>query len=66
MNVVDHDHLGTGPNFVADRGFDLQLVARPQAEFELILGRAGDPAIFGYACDRNEAHTGRLAADVEN
>jgi hypothetical protein len=60
-DVVDDDRFVALPNFVANRGFDLQLPAGDQAEGDLIPNGAANPAVFGHTRDRGEAHSGRTA-----
>ena len=65
-DMIDDHRLAMIADLVADRGFDLELAARLQAEGDLVAHRAGDPAVLGDPRDGGEAHAGGAADDFED
>jgi hypothetical protein len=65
-DMIDDHRLAGNANLVADRGFDLELAARLQAEGDLVAHRAGDPAVLGDPGDGGKAHAGGAADDLED
>ncbi len=66
VHVVDHDRGAALPDLVADGRLEAQLTARLEAEGDVILDGAGDPAVIGDARDGSEPHSGGLAHHVED
>ena len=66
LHVVDDDALSAVPDLAADRGRDLELAARLQAEVDLVAHGARDPPRVGDSCDGCEAHAGGAAHDFQN
>jgi hypothetical protein len=65
-HMVDDDGFTALPDFVADRGFDVQFAAGLQSEADLIEDGAANPALIGDPRDGCKAHSGRSAYDLEN
>ena len=65
-HVVDDHRLPARPYLVADGRLDLELAARLEAERDVVLDRAGDPAILGDPRHGGEAHARGAAHHVED
>jgi hypothetical protein len=64
--VAEDDRLAVLADFIAQRGFELEIAAGLQPEIEPVEHGAGRPAHFGHACDRGEAHAGDLGDGPED
>jgi hypothetical protein len=53
------------PDFLANRGFDLQLAAWLQTEGNFIAHRAGNPPCLGNPGDSGKTHARRAADDIQ-
>ena len=65
-DMVDDDRLTAFADFMANRGFDLQLAAGLQAEIDVVQNPAGDPAFAGDPGDRGKPHACGAADDIED
>jgi hypothetical protein len=65
-DMVDHHELAAVADLITDGGLHLELAVWLEAERDVVLHRAGDPAILGDACNRREAHARRTAHDIED
>ena len=60
IDFVDKNRVPMRADFVADRGFDLQLASRFEPEIYFVAHTACDPAIFRDAGHRGITHSRRL------
>jgi hypothetical protein len=65
-DMIDHHAVAAVADFVADRRFDVEFVARLEPEGEVVAHLARDPAMLGHPCDGSEAHAGQATHFVED
>ena len=65
-DVIDHDGFVALPDFVTDRGLDLQFSAGLEAERDFVANRATNPSSFRNPCDGGKAHSGGTAYNLKN
>ena len=66
VDVGNDDHVPAGSDLLANGGAELQLIAGPKSEVQVIERGAGDSALLGDTSDGDEPHTRGRAAGLED
>ncbi|MNV39340.1 hypothetical protein D3C71_1309160 [compost metagenome] len=64
--MVENHRLARSARFLAQRGVHIELPARQQSEFDVVLDRAGRPGAIRDAGHGGEAHPGVAADDLQD
>ncbi|MCP1538020.1 hypothetical protein J2W79_003077 [Methylorubrum extorquens] len=65
-DVVDDDRDPALPDLVADGRLKIELATGLEAEGDVVLDGAGDPAVLGDTCDGGEAHARGATDHIED
>jgi len=65
-DIVDNDRLEALPDFMANRGVDLQFAAGRQTEVDLVQYATGNPTVLGDSGHGGESHAGYAAYNIKD